>query len=304
MDYELPRHDREAFFKYTAAETAKLIIGSRKLRWSSPLLFNDPFDHQAGLAFPFTGEEFSQAFVEASMRAIYGDKSFDPPHRTKYGEMLRIARANRDRFPRGELEADLQAAAVEMAANFPDLSETLNSKLTEQLTHSRVFCLTERGDNLLMWAHYADSHRGVAFKFRRLEHLDHRFLAAQPVQYTDEPVSFLGMQDYIDKLLGLAEHNFIPRLWDLTIRKHADWGYEQEWRVHFALRKGEDTGPLYSDDEEPPELFEAIYLGCRMKPAAVAELIELISAKLPQTKIFQAQKRKFGIGLEFVPVGT
>jgi len=302
MDYELPRHDRDAFFKYATAETAKLIIGSRKLRWSSPLLFNDPFDHQAGFAFPFTGEELSQAFVKASVQAIYGEAPFDPPHRTKYGEILCISRANRERLPRAEIEAGLQAAAVEMAANFPDLSETLNTEITAQLTRSRVFCLTERADNLLMWSHYANSHRGVAFKFRRLEQVDHRFLVAQPVRYSDEPVNFLGMQDYIDKLLGLAEHDLIPRIWDLAYRKHADWGYEREWRIHVALRQGEDSGPGYSDDEEPAELFEAIYLGCRMEPAAVAELVELIRAKLPQTQIFRAQKRKFGIGLEFMPI--
>ena len=36
------RNDRQHFFKYTIAETGKLIISSRKLRWSSLLFFNDP----------------------------------------------------------------------------------------------------------------------------------------------------------------------------------------------------------------------------------------------------------------------
>jgi Protein of unknown function (DUF2971) len=214
--------------------------------------------------------------------------------------MLRVARANKDRWTRDEFEAELQAAAVEMASNFPGLSEELNLSLTEQLTRSRVLCLTERGDNLVMWSHYANSHRGVAFKFRRLEHVDHRFLVAQPVRYSHEPVSFLGLQDYIDTLFGMAEHDVLPRIWDMAFRKHADWGYEQEWRVHVALRAGEDPGPGYSDDEEPPELFEAIYLGCRMDLAA--EFVQLIREKLPETKVFQAQKRTAGIGLDFVPV--
>lgn len=295
-------NDRQHFFKYTTAETAKLIVSSRKLRWSSPLLFNDPFDHQTGFAFPFTGREFSKAFLEASMGVVFGDAQFSPPHQTKYGDILRIARANRDRCPRDKFETDLQAAAAEMASNFPGLSEELNANLTEQLTRSRVLCLTERGDNLVMWSHYANSHRGVAFKFRRLEHVNHRFLAAQPVQYSDESVSFLGLQEYIDELFGLAKHDLLPRVWDLAFRKHADWRYEQEWRVHVALLAGEDTGLKYSDDEESPELFEAIYLGCRMDQRSAAELVQLIREKLPLTKIFQAQKRTAGIGLDFVSV--
>jgi len=186
---------------------------------------------------------------------------------------LRMARANRDQWPRDKFEIDLQAAAVEMASIFPGLSEELNANLTERLTQSRVLCLTERGDNLVMWSHYANSHRGVAFKFRRLEHVDHRFLVAQPVQYSDEPVNFLGLQEYIEKLFGLAEHDLLPRVWDLAFRKHTDWRYEQEWRVHVALLAGEDTGLGYSDDEEPPELFEAVYLGCRMDQPSAAELV-------------------------------
>jgi len=156
--------------------------------------------------------------------------------------------------------------------------------------------LTERGDNVVMWAHDANSHRGVAFKFRRLEHLDHRFLVAQPIQYRDEPVSFHSKQDDVGDLLGLSDHDPIPRSWDLEFRKHADWANEQEWRIHASVAAGEDPGPGYSDDEEPPELFEAIYLGCRMEPAAVAELVELIRAKLPQAQIFKARKPRFGIG--------
>jgi len=37
-------HDRRSFFKYTSAATAKLVLNNRTLRWSSPSLFNDPFD--------------------------------------------------------------------------------------------------------------------------------------------------------------------------------------------------------------------------------------------------------------------
>jgi hypothetical protein len=295
-------NDRQHFFKYTTAETAKLIVGSRKLRWSTPLLFNDPFDHQSGFAFPFTGEKFSEAFLDASLQVVFGDAPFNPPNQTKYGEILRLLQSNRHRWPRDKFETDLKAATAEMASNFPGLSEELNANLTEQLTRSRVFCLTERGDNLVMWSHYANSHRGVAFKFRRLEYIDHRFLTAQPVQYSDEPVSFPGLQEYIDGLFGLAKHDLLPRVWELAFRKHADWSYEQEWRVHVALLAGEDSGLGYSDDGESPELFEAIYLGCRMDQATAGELVQLIRERLPRTKILQALKRTAGIGLDFMSI--
>ena len=38
------RHDRQYFYKYVSAKTAQAILTTRTLRWSSPILFNDPFD--------------------------------------------------------------------------------------------------------------------------------------------------------------------------------------------------------------------------------------------------------------------
>lgn len=38
------RHDLPLLHKYATASTAKAILQSSTLRWSSPLLFNDPFD--------------------------------------------------------------------------------------------------------------------------------------------------------------------------------------------------------------------------------------------------------------------
>src|SRR6266446_7525436 len=37
-------HDRQSFFKYMPASTAKVVLENGTLRWSSPVLFNDPFD--------------------------------------------------------------------------------------------------------------------------------------------------------------------------------------------------------------------------------------------------------------------
>ena len=48
-----PKHNRDRFFKYTSALTAVKVLESSTVRYSSPLLFNDPFDVQSGLHFDF-----------------------------------------------------------------------------------------------------------------------------------------------------------------------------------------------------------------------------------------------------------
>src|SRR5438093_802718 len=45
------KHTRDVFYKYMSADTAKAVLRGCSLRWSSPLLFNDPFDVPRELAF-------------------------------------------------------------------------------------------------------------------------------------------------------------------------------------------------------------------------------------------------------------
>src|SRR6266849_6774114 len=58
------RHDRQHFYKYVSAKTAKAILTTRKLRWSSPVLFNDPFDVTQELRLDFDVAALSAALVE------------------------------------------------------------------------------------------------------------------------------------------------------------------------------------------------------------------------------------------------
>src|SRR2546428_13969576 len=55
------RHDRQFFYKYVTAKIAKIVLTTRTLRWSSPVLFNDPFDVTQELRLNFTEEEINAA---------------------------------------------------------------------------------------------------------------------------------------------------------------------------------------------------------------------------------------------------
>src|SRR5262245_8464513 len=57
-------HDRESFFKYTTVSTAQIVLATRKLRWSSPILFNDFFDVPRELEVAFDRADFDRAMSE------------------------------------------------------------------------------------------------------------------------------------------------------------------------------------------------------------------------------------------------
>lgn len=57
-------HNRAYFYKYMPAETAALVLKAGKLRWSSPLLFNDPFDVPRSLAGDMTATDIARAVAD------------------------------------------------------------------------------------------------------------------------------------------------------------------------------------------------------------------------------------------------
>ncbi len=174
----------------------------------------------------------------------------------------------------------------------------LNASLQEHLCHSRVFCVTEVADNVVMWSHYAEEHRGVAFKLRCGDDLDNRLLAAQEVEYTDKFLSFPSPEAYAKHLTGEEPFDLVPLIWKIAFTKHLDWSYEKEWRVHMPLLN-QLPGEGFSIFEEDPRIFEAVYLGCRMPAQDIAEISHATRRYLPGTKVFHARRSDRSFSLEF-----
>jgi hypothetical protein len=55
------RHELPFLYKYMSAEVARIVLETGKLRWSSPLIFNDPFDVPRALELPFNEADIAAA---------------------------------------------------------------------------------------------------------------------------------------------------------------------------------------------------------------------------------------------------
>lgn len=110
--------------------------------------------------------------------------------------------------------------------------------IEERLTEIGIFSLSETDTNQLMWAHYGDESRGVAFGF---EATDGSKLANEnyciPINYSDVLPKF--DDDSLMATLSYNSNEERPRLTipfeDPTIRacvstKPTVWEYEKEWR--------------------------------------------------------------------------
>jgi len=299
---DLPRNNLEQFYKYVTASTALKIIQGKQLRWSSPNLFNDPFDHQTGFEWDFSGDDLYGQLAKLIEYAVWEAKDYAPRETTSMTVLVNHMRRTRDRLPREKFKHfALEMSAKHSGELFEQKTENLNRSVTQFLLDSMVLCLSEVHDNVVMWSHYAESHQGAVFKLRRLEYLDHRFLVAQPVQYTKEPARYASLEKYALHLVGLAQFDAAPGIWQLAYRKHVDWSYENEWRIHVPLM-GHSRSPWYYDDPEPEELFEAIYLGCRANEEFSREVLAARNAHLPRMDVYRAVAVSSAMRLTFQKV--
>lgn len=128
------------------------------------------------------------------------------------------------------------------------LDKKLN-ELRKGLIDTFTFCsFSEKPDNVLMWSHYCDGHRGFVLK---LDIPESPFL--HQIVYANELAEEFETQN-LAKILTREDHdsNDISFLFkDISI-KSTVWQYEDEWRI---WKKG--TGYY----QYQPEQLKAIYLG-------------------------------------------
>ena len=85
-------------------------------------------------------------------------------------------------IPRDELKREMREALEEGAENVKKLLAQEHEDWRQYICHARVFCVTEKHDDILMWSHYSDSHRGIVIKFRCLPEDDTALCAAKPIR--------------------------------------------------------------------------------------------------------------------------
>lgn len=97
----------------------------------------------------------------------------------------------------------------------------------EAISNWRVGCLCENMNSMLMWSHYAQSHKGfcVEYDFEDVQNI-------YPVLYSDKVPSLEYINDKLDEInCGSMKRDF-DLIANIAIYiKSKEWEYEKEWRV-------------------------------------------------------------------------
>lgn len=160
-------------------------------------------------------------------------------------------------------------------------------------TKMGIACLSEADNSLLMWAHYANNHRGMCVEYELLEFNSRLGFSPVPIIYSDERVSIHTFETLEQDIQG----KFIESL----TSKSADWSYEREWRI---IREDSACGDKW-DVEKKGALLDAIRpksvtLGCMATSEFEKEVRKY--CEVSRINLFKMQKNPDRYSLEKVPL--
>lgn len=165
----------------------------------------------------------------------------------------------------------------------------------------RVLCLTKNKNCPLIWSHYADSHKGVMLKFRRIEGLNSIVSEAEQLEYRKKfPVYSFTPDEVVDDDLYDKKINYETDFYQHLITKSTVWKYEKEWRC--ILDKLTDNNDFFEFREFNPLEIDSVYLGCQMREENEKLIKATLQNQLKHVKVFKAVQGERSYGLEYVKI--
>lgn len=177
----------EKIYKYTAVDQNfyDLLINA-KLWFSNPKDFNDPFDNNI---------RFKENLNETELRLLAQGKDFI--EKSKFDEETIVAYFKKN----------------------PEKLNSVYEPIKELISNVGICCFSEKYDNLLLWAHYSNCHRGVCIEFD---------VAAMQEWYKE--IRRVNYQDVMPDI-NILEVYKEPILSSIPFYKSSHWSYEQEIRI-------------------------------------------------------------------------
>lgn len=290
----------KSYFKYTNINTAKAILTYQSFRYSSPLSFNDPFDIQYKLFTEFDIDDFSSIVMSRIKDYINGRREipFSPSedgnailHLKQAIELTGISEKN--------IEPHLRPLIENVTNKFKTSLDYHNDAWFKGMQKSRVFCVTEDKDNLLMWAHYAQDHSGVVFELDRTEQPDCLLSNIKKVKYQDKPIRYFSLEELVNWTLFLIEPDYSKIMYsNHAWHKSLHWEYEQEWRV-IEICDDNEVPNLFLDRKFSPEQLKSIIFGCKTSEEHIEEIRSMAEVINPKINVFRARKKVKEFALEF-----
>jgi hypothetical protein len=245
------------FYKYRSLRTKKdrehtlRILTHNEIYFAKCKDFNDPFDCKFHI--PFNGNPITH---KEKLRQLNPGLS--------------------------EAQIEIQTQKELQPENIVKWEKELNKRIRLETEKYGIFSMSAKRDNLLMWSHYADCHKGICMKFKttggKLFGCD------------------LLNVDYVENYPNLSVYDNPDYEW---VRKHLTtkslaWRYEEEWRIMY-----ERTGCQFLSENEE---LSGVILGARISRRNKELVLKCLSENNCKAKLYQARecKGKFGLDITLI----
>jgi len=250
----------DRLFHYQPFEEAHLVslLSTGIVKLSRPDRFNDPWDCRVHYRVPTASDERKQLVMHlAALHRKHDPATSDAERNRRAGEFM----SDPGKF---------EAALTQMEKDF----------YTVICNRYRVYCLAEKPNSSLMWAHYASSHTGICLEF------DTRKVPLTP----EFPES--GALFKVNYQAVYPAYNFHSGGFEALFTKSEDWSYEAEWRL-IAEERGFALSPwtLKTNNDLlmlPSGVLRSVTIGCLTDDSTRQLIQQLVGIHAPSVLLRQA----------------
>lgn len=227
------------------------ILFDRKIHFSNPENFNDPWDCRPYFRIPSADDQQGCERCIRWFDAVARKRTLHLDEQEHSRKLLQL------RNDRTSFELQIQEFSKGMAREINRIY--------------RVYCLSTKPDNTLMWSHYSKNHRGICLEFSCNNIV---FGSAIKIQYSREYPKLDFTIDGSDPL------GMLP-----LFVKSDEWGYEDEYRViaqeEFQWPRADVLRTRRNLLKRPAGALSAVIMGCMMSQSDAAQLREIIDQQFP-----------------------
>lgn len=264
---------------YTLDPYTMNYLNSCEIFLAKPTQFNDPFDSWIPFDLHCTKQEFQEELTR-----------FSTEDKTEFEKLIR------------KIGWD---EAIETVNSYADSNEYSKRMIGETIDRLRLHCFSKRFDSLLLWAHYADEHKGICIGVKTIIFNDIQKLKLHVPNKIGEYKVFeypLVDVEYSEDNRTLPSYRYYSRenirLDKYLLFKSREWSYEEEKRL-----------VLWNEDlteqsiHLAPDAIGEVTFGIKTPQSIMEEVIAIVSSENPSGKkinFFQMQRSNDSFALDKV----
>lgn len=242
----------------------KRILTHNEAYFASPDKFNDPFDCN----------------IEVAYYLLQTDGNI------RYKFFKDLVDRNCPSYSLEQKEVEIQRQVNNGKYNDDEFIELLaKGELKDMIDQFGVFSMTAVNDNILLWSHYSDSHKGFCVGFDSVK-----------LFQSIKPTGMGGNVTY-DPEYPIISPNDEHRYTKVINTKAKFWDYEIEYRLTRLIQKQEDRLKILDAD-----IITEVVFGYRISDVIKREIMDVASTTNPSVKFYIAVPKSRKFELEIVPL--